>query len=206
VALHNSTVSLNTSTILSISSFSHSQPAGRYYLGVFLATLSAIATASKLIARKRLIKMKVPYSAVNFQFNFVGFLFSFVYSLFRRVWLQESYPWRWMLIGGLPIGLVMIIVNTFYGKALKRENVQLLSILGSFDILYAVVLEYIFFKQTKSDFFFFGAVLIFTSTVLICADKYLSTKRENQQNNMQLTLDEQIGKIQEDDRGSISSQ
>jgi drug/metabolite transporter (DMT)-like permease len=62
------------------------------------------------------------------------------------------------------------LTNTFVSKALKRENVQLITVLDSLDIIYAIILQYIFFRQTKSSIFYTGASLIISSALILSVD------------------------------------
>lgn len=149
-----------------------------YYLGVALASLSALTKAIQMIARKQLVSTKQPYSVMNFQFTLAGLFVSVVYSTVRRFWQPEPYAWKWMLIAGAVFGCCQLITNTFLAKALKRENVQLLSVLGSLDIVYAVLLQYIFFRQTKSTIFYLGATLIIMSAVILSIDRHRTHERE----------------------------
>ena len=149
-----------------------------YYLGIALASLSALTKAIQMIARKQLVITKQPYSVMNFQFTVLGLFVSLIYGVVRRFWLPAPYEWKWMMIAGLIFGAFQLITNTFYAKALKRENLQLLSILGSLDIVYAVVLQYIFFQKTKPWIFYIGALFIVMSAVILSVDRHFSNERE----------------------------
>ncbi|UJR23402.1 hypothetical protein I4U23_026410 [Adineta vaga] len=148
-----------------------------YYLGVILAFMSSFTKAVQMIARKQLVKTKQPYSVMNFQFTAFALIISLLYSLIRRFWIPESYPWKWMCTAGVAIGCVQLVTNTFYAKALKRENVQLISIIGAVDILYGCVLQYIFFRLTKSWMFYVGASLIVLSAIILSIHSHLSNKK-----------------------------
>ena len=149
-----------------------------YYLGISLASLSALTKAVQMIARKQLVKTKLPYSVMNFHFTFSALFTTIIYSIIRRLWHPEAYPWRWMCTAGPIIGCCQLLSNTFLAKALKRESVQLLSILDSLDIVIAVILQYIFLHQTKSWMFFIGALLIVLSAIILSIDRYFVNKHE----------------------------
>jgi drug/metabolite transporter (DMT)-like permease len=149
-----------------------------YYLGIGIASISALFKAVQIIARKQLIKTKLPYSVMNFHFSISALSFTIAYSIIRRFWQPGPYPWKWMGTAGVIIGFFQVLTNTFGSKALKRENVQLISILGSLDIVYAVILQYIFFRQTKSWLFYIGASLIILSAIILSVDRYLTDKQE----------------------------
>jgi drug/metabolite transporter (DMT)-like permease len=182
------TATIATSTM--ISSAATTSP--YYYIGVLFAFISSLTKAIQMIARKQLVKTKQPHSVMNFQFTVVAFIVVCIYSLIRRFWQPGPYPWKWMCTAGVVIGCFQLITNTFYAKALKRENVQLLSILGTLDILYACLLQYIFFRLTKSWMFYIGASLIVISAIILSIDSHLMTKKskpkqmidENQKNNI----------------------
>lgn len=144
---------------------------GLFYLGVFFALTSSLTKAIQLIARKQLVAKKLPYSVMNFQFTSIAFFVSTAYSMIRRYWKPESYPWKWMCTAGVVIGCVQLLTNTLYAKALKRENVQLLSIIGTLEILYAVILQIIFLQQMKNSIFFVGALLVVISAIILTVDK-----------------------------------
>lgn len=156
-----------------------------YYLGIALASIAALTKSIQMIARKQLVKAKQTYSVLNFQFTTFGLLVSLTYSIVRRFWQPGPYPWKWMCTAGVAIGCCQLVTNTFMAKALKRENVQLISILGSVDIVYGVLLQYIFFHQTKSWIFYIGASFIVLAAVLLAVDSHFANKRErkNQETN-----------------------
>ncbi|CAF1597096.1 unnamed protein product [Didymodactylos carnosus] len=172
--------SINSSMITTTESTSN-----YYYLGVALASICALTKSAQFIARKKLISTKMPFSVMNFQFTFVALLVSISYSLIRRLFKPEPYPYKWMLTVGLAIGFIQLITNTFYAKAIKRENLQLLTILGALDILYAVFLQYIFLRITITYLFSIGALLIVTSAVILSVHNMVvaaKKEKENMQN------------------------
>jgi drug/metabolite transporter (DMT)-like permease len=156
-----------------------------YYLGIGLAFLSSLTSAIQMIARKQLLTTKLPHSVMNFQFTGAALLMSLIYSIVRRYWQPGPYPWKWMGTAGVIIGCCQLITNTFQAKGLKRENVQLISVLGSLDIVYAVILQYVFFRQTKSWVFYIGASLVVSSVITLSIDRQLTNKRKrkSQSNN-----------------------
>ncbi|CAF1438461.1 unnamed protein product, partial [Didymodactylos carnosus] len=157
-------------------------PSYYYYLGLILASICALAKAIQLVARKKLILTKLPFSVMNFQFTFVALLVSIAYSLIRRLFKPEPYPYKWMLTVGIAIGFVQLITNTFYAKALKRENVQFLTILGSLDIVVAVILQYIFFRTRNTYLFYIGASLIVISAAILSVHNMVVASKETKEN------------------------
>lgn len=179
--------SLTTTTAIPKSLFKSSTNAAYYYLGLILAIISSWTKAIQMIARKQLVSKKQPYSVMNFQFTIVALFVAFGYSLIRRIWWPEAYPWLWMSTAGVAIGFCQLITNTFYAKALKRENVQLLSILGTMDIVYAVILQYIFFRETKSWIFYVGASFVVLAAIILSVDSY--QKKEEEKKKQLLTIE-----------------
>ena len=149
-----------------------------YYLGIGLASVSALTRALKIIARKQLVQTKQPHSVMNFHFTISALIVSITYSIIRRHRQPGPYPWKWMGTGGIAMGCCQLLTNILATKGLKRENVQLVSILGSLDIVYAVILQYIFFRQTKSWMFYIGASLVVSSAIVLSVDRYRSNRRE----------------------------
>lgn len=147
-----------------------------YYLGIGLASISAIGKAMQITARSQLVKCKQPYSVMNLHFTACGLCVSTLYTIIRRFWQPGPYPWKWMGTVGVAIGFVQLLSNTLALKALKRENVQLITILGSLDIVYAVILQYIFFNQTKPWIFYVGALFIVSSAAILSIDRYRTLK------------------------------
>ncbi|CAF3551329.1 unnamed protein product [Rotaria sordida] len=156
-----------------------------YYLGIGFAFLSALAKATQLIARKQLLTTKQPHSVMNFQYTSVALLASLIYSIIRRFWQPEPYPWKWMGIAGSIIGFFRLLSVILFAKALKRENVQVIAIIASLDIVFAVLLQYIFFRQTKSLIFYLGASLIVISAIMLSVDRHSTNeqKRKTQINH-----------------------
>jgi drug/metabolite transporter (DMT)-like permease len=132
---------------------------------------------------------------MNFQFTIVALLVSIIYSIIRRFWQPEPYPWKWIGTAGVFIGCCQVLTNTFVAKALKRENVQLILILSSVEIVYAVVLQYIFFRQTKSWIFYIGASLVVLSAVILSVDSYLTNKRQHKEQTKNESIDEKQNNI-----------
>jgi drug/metabolite transporter (DMT)-like permease len=149
-----------------------------YYLGICLAVVSSLTKSIQVIARKQLINRKQPHSVMNFQFTVVALFVTVAYSLIRRYWQASPYPWTWMCTAGVVIGFCQLATNAFYAKALKRENVQLLSILGTLDIIYAVILQYVFFRQTKSWIFYVGASFVVLSAIFLSIDSYKTNQKK----------------------------
>ncbi|CAF3482759.1 unnamed protein product [Rotaria socialis] len=168
----NSTI-LNSSTTMISSTVTISS---YYYLGITLAFISSLTKATQMIARKQLVKTKQPYSVMNFHFTAFALIIALIYSITRRFWQPEPYPWKWMFTFGVVIGLFHLVTNTFYAKALKRESVQLLSILGTLDIVHACILQYIFLQLTRPFMFYIGATLIVLSAVILSVDSYMTAK------------------------------
>ncbi|CAF2192641.1 unnamed protein product [Rotaria magnacalcarata] len=169
----NSTILNSSTTIISstvtISSY--------YYLGITLAFISSLTKATQMIARKQLVKTKQPHSVMNFHFTAFALIAALIYSIARRFWQPEPYPWKLMLTFGVAIGLCHLVTNAFYAKALKRESLQLLSILGALDIVHACILQYIFLQLTRPFIFYIGATLIALSAVILSVDSYVTTKK-----------------------------
>ena len=173
-----STAASNTTTICANTTITNpTKVTSQYYLGVILASVSALTKSIMVIARKKLVQKKLPYSVMYFHFTLTALFVSLIYSIIRRLRHSEPYPWKWMGTAGVIIGCIQILTNTWSAKALKRENVQLLTILGSLDIVYAVLLQYIFFRQTKSWIFYIGATLIVTSAIILSVDRHFENKR-----------------------------
>jgi drug/metabolite transporter (DMT)-like permease len=170
------TTSTNISSAMAISPY--------YYVGVIFAFISSLTKAIQMIARKKLVATKQPYSVMNFQFTILALIVALLYSIIRRFWQPSPYPWKWMFTAGVVIGCFQLITNTFYAKALKRENVQLLSILGTLDILYACLLQYIFFRLTKSLIFYIGALFIVISAIILSIDSHLMHKKQREEQLM----------------------
>ncbi|CAF3336889.1 unnamed protein product [Rotaria socialis] len=164
-----------TTTIINVTTVTSST---YYYVGIGLASISALTKAIQMIARKQLVKTKQPHSVMNFQFTFSAIFVSLIYSIIRRFWQPEPYPWKWMSTAGVIIGCFQLLTNAFVAKALKRESVQLISIIGSLDIVYAVLLQFIFFHQTKSLIFYIGASLVVLSAIILSIDRHMAIRSE----------------------------
>ncbi|CAF3388169.1 unnamed protein product [Rotaria sp. Silwood2] len=167
------TTTLNTTIATTATSSSY------YYLGIGLAFLSALAKAIQVIARKQLLITKQPHSVMNLQFTSTALLILLIYSIIRRFWQPESYPWKWMGTVGVIIAFFQLLAIIFFAKALKRENIQLIAIISSLDIVYAVLLQYIFFGETKSWIFYVGAFLVVLSAIILSVDYHVTNEQES---------------------------
>ena len=168
----------NTTSIVMTDSSTCMISSSLYYLGIIFAFMSSLTKAIQVIARKQLISTKLPHSIMNVHFTTAALIISIIYSIIRRFWQPGPYPWKWMFTAGVAIGFFQLITNTFYAKALKRESVQLLSILGTLDILYACLLQYIFLRLAKPWMFFVGALFIVISAIILSVDSYLTNEKQ----------------------------
>ncbi|CAF1524406.1 unnamed protein product [Rotaria sordida] len=151
-----------------------------HYLGILFAFISSLTKAIQMVARKQLIKTKLPHSVMNFQFTAFAFVVAVIYSIIRRFWHPEPYPWKWMCTAGIIIACFHLLSNTFNAKALKRENLQVLSILSTLGIVYACLLQYIFFRLTRPLMFYIGASFIVTSAIILSIDTYLTNRKRKE--------------------------
>ena len=147
-----------------------------YYLGVCLALVSSVTMAIKMISRQRLIRTGVAHSVVNFQFSAFGTGAWLVYNLLGRRSLTEFNLWSLRI--GLTTGCLSVVVSMFYARALKSENIQILSIIGGLDIIFAVILQKIFLTYTCNTTFVVGASLIMMASLLACYVKLWATKTQ----------------------------
>lgn len=160
----------STSTVLSLTQSQHSSYS-YYYVGILLACITSLSVACKIVSRQWLVKTNVPHSIINFQFTAFNSLAWLIYILVRQ---QRSYDSYRLIIGvGLISGLIHLIVNLFYAQSLKHENVQILCTVGSLDIVYAVLLQWIFLKYSCTMTFFLGATLIVIGSLLACRVKFI---------------------------------
>jgi drug/metabolite transporter (DMT)-like permease len=144
-------------------------------VGVLLALISSLTMAIKMVSRQRLIRTGVPHSVVNFQFTAFGSCAWIVYNLLRQQPVTGLYFWS---IGvGLISGCLSVLVSMFYAIALKNENVQVLSIIGGLDIVYAVALQKIFLNDSCSTTFVLGVSLVVLASLLVCSAKLMATKK-----------------------------
>ena len=147
----------------------------QYQLGVLLAIVSSLTMAIKMISRQQLIRTGVPHSVVNFQFSAFGTGAWIIYNLLRQQSLAEFNLWSLGI--GLITGGLSVVVSMFYARALKNENIQILSIIGGLDIIYAVILQKIFLKQSCDTVFAAGASLIVLASLLVCSVKFMASEK-----------------------------
>ena len=125
----------------------------------------------KMVSRQSLIRTGVPHSVINFQFSAFGTIAWLLYNLNKGPAINQYSIWSLMI--ALMSGFCAVIVSLLYAQALKRENVQILGVVGSIDIIYAVLLEKLFLQYSCEANFVIGAFLIVLASILVCSVKLL---------------------------------
>lgn len=130
----------------------------------------------RMLSRQFLIRNGIPQSVVNFQFSIFGTLCWFIYNLFQEEPLSGfGYP---CLSVGFVTGCLSVFVSILLANALKHESVEILGVLGSLDILYAVILQKLFLQYKTDSIFMIGAFFIILGSILVCSTKFNRNQSE----------------------------
>ncbi|CAF3274555.1 unnamed protein product [Rotaria socialis] len=156
-------------------------------LGLSLSISSAIASAVNVLAFKQLISTSktIKPSVITLHYCLAVFSFLLAYQLHKQFFLQNRFTfdyvvsWRFLLASTL--GTIVIIPNILSQKAIKREHPAVYTLLGSADIIFALILQNIFTTKRSNLFALIGSALVIVSVVILGVSKIIVERRLQKQ-------------------------
>jgi drug/metabolite transporter (DMT)-like permease len=149
-------------------------------IGITLGLLSTFAIGSAFIFIKKLTNEKVHFVAIVFYLSFVGLILCLVGSIilyFAGYSIQNWHEAKDYLLRDIILaiaaGILQFIGHFCFIQALTRENANTISIMRTFDILVAFILEYLVLQIIPDLFSFIGALMVFISILIMFVYKLL---------------------------------
>ena len=152
-------------------------------LGFVFAFSVALTSAINVLLFKQLISTSrdIKPSVLSLQFAFCVFVSLIVNQLYKRFYLQTStslavfISWRYLLSS--VVCLLSIVGSVLVQKAIKREHPAVFSLLGSADIIFALILQNLFTPIRSNLYALLGSALVIGSVVLLGISRMV-TERE----------------------------
>ena len=164
-------------------------------LGLILSLTSAFSSATNVLSFKQLVSTSrdMKPSVINFHYCSAVLVLLIIYQCYqkfvRHVGLTWEFVLSWKYILGSVICLIMMICNVLTQKAIKREHPAVFTLLGSADIIFALILQNLFTSKRSNFFALLGSTLVILSVLIIGISK-MQTDRHIQK-KMKL-LDRQL--------------
>lgn len=149
-------------------------------IGITLGLLSTFAIGSAFIFIKKLTNEKVHFVAIIFYLSLVGLILCLVGSSILYLTGYSVQNWNQFedflvrdIILAIAAGILQFIGHFCFIQALMKENANTISIMRTFDILIAFLLEYLVLQIVPDLFSFIGALMVFISVLIIFTYKLL---------------------------------
>lgn len=152
-------------------------------LGFICAFAVALTSSINVILFKQLISTSrdIKPSVLNLQFCCCVFIALLLNQVYKRVYLQVSTPlamfltWRYLLSS--VVCLLSIVGSILCQKAIKREHPAVFSLLGSADIIFALILQNVFTSVRSNFYALLGSALVIGSVVLLGVSRIINERR-----------------------------
>lgn len=164
-------------------------------IGLILAIISSVSSATNVLSFKQLVSTskEMKSSVINFQYCSAVLVLLIIYQCYQKfvchVGLSWEFVFSWKYILGSVICLVMMVCNILTQKAIKREHPAIFTLLGSADIIFALVLQNLFTNKRSNLFALLGSTLVILSVLIIGVSK-MRTDRQIQKKTK--LLEEQL--------------
>ncbi|CAF3645029.1 unnamed protein product [Rotaria sp. Silwood1] len=151
-------------------------------IGYIISIICALTAALNVLIYKQIISTSknIKASVLNFQFSFSISMFLILnqfYKIFHlKIITSFNYFISWRYIASSIVCFVIIISNILIQKAIKREHPTVFSLLGSADIFFALMFQYIFSSVRSNLYTLLGSALIISSVVLIGISKIFNER------------------------------
>ena len=157
------------------------------FLGFAMAFACALTSTANVLLFKQLISTSkdIKPSVLNLQFSFSVLIFLILNQVIKifltkgPISFQYILTWRYGLSS--LVSLVTIVASVLTQKAIKREHPAVFSLLGSSDIIFALILQNLFTTTRSNLMDLLGSTLVIGSVVLIGISKILHERRKNDQ-------------------------
>jgi drug/metabolite transporter (DMT)-like permease len=152
-------------------------------LGFAMAFACALISAINVLLFKQLISKSrdIKPSVLNFQFSFSMLLGLILNQLYKIFYIQTinsfAYLLSWRYLLSSFVSVITIGASILTQKAIKREHPAVFSLLGSADILYALILQNIFTSIQSNLYALLGSALVTTSVVVLGISRIIDERQ-----------------------------
>ncbi|CAF1667122.1 unnamed protein product, partial [Adineta ricciae] len=152
--------------------------------GFIMAFGCALTSAINVLLFKQLISISqdIKPSVLNFHFATAMFLCLVTNQVYKVFHLQTTYSFdhilSWRFAVASTVCLITILASILTQKAIKREHPAVFSLLGSAEIIFALVLQNIFTKDRSNLYALFGSTLVILSVVVLGISRIINERRQ----------------------------
>jgi drug/metabolite transporter (DMT)-like permease len=154
--------------------------------GFAMAFTCALTLAINVLLFKQLISTytDIKPSVLGFQSTFSVLICLILNQLYRGFYLHTTtiltniLSWRYLLSAA--IALMSIVGSVLTQKAIKREHPAVFSLLGSSDIIFALLLQNIFTSVRSNLYALLGSGLVISSVVVLGISRIINERREQE--------------------------
>jgi drug/metabolite transporter (DMT)-like permease len=148
-----------------------------------MAFACALISAINVLLFKQLISKSrdIKPSVLNFQFSFSMLLGLILNQLYKIFYLQTinsfAYLLSWRYLLSSFVSVITIGASILTQKAIKREHPAVFSLLGSADILFALILQNMFTSIRSNLNALLGSALVITSVVVLGISRIINERQ-----------------------------
>jgi drug/metabolite transporter (DMT)-like permease len=156
-------------------------------LGFALAFACSLTSAINVLLFKRLISTSrdIKPSVLNLQFSFFVFISLMLNQLYKIFYLQTptsfTYILSWRYLVSSVVCLISILASVLTQKAIKREHPAVFLLLGSADIIFALILQNIFTPIRSNLYALLGSGLVISSVILLGISRIINERHAQEQ-------------------------
>jgi drug/metabolite transporter (DMT)-like permease len=151
-------------------------------LGFAMVLACALTSAANVLLFKQLISTSrdIKPSVLNLQFTFSVLIVLVLNILYKIFYVSTSisftYMLSWRYLLSSAVSLISIGGTVLSQKAIKREHPAVFQLLGSADIIFALILQNIFTSVRSNIYALIGSALVIASVVLLGVSRIINER------------------------------
>ena len=167
-------------------------------LGFVLAVICALTSAASVLLFKQLISTSkdIKPSVLSLQFTssvLIVLILNQLYKIFyASTTVSFAYILTWRYLLSSFVSLISIGGTVLSQKAIKREHPAVFQLLGSADIIFALILQNLFTSVRSNLYALLGSALVICSVILLGVTRIINERRA--QNKQIENIEEKNGK------------
>ncbi|CAF1306151.1 unnamed protein product [Adineta steineri] len=166
-------------------------------LGYAMALGAALTSAINVLLFKQLISAStdIKTSVLNFQFALAMLVILILNQFYKIFYIQITISWisflSWRFLLAAIVCVLTISAGIFTQKSIKREHPAVYSLLGSADIIFALLLQNIFTSVQSNFYALIGSALVICSVVILGISRIINER------NIQKKIKQNVNKNNE---------
>lgn len=157
----------------------------KLYIGILFGLMASISSSLVSIFLKKLTNNKVHYSVSILFTSYIGLPASLLISLLLHfLWKKENSfnlyidacDLMWQIFYSILSSVSGVLSQITFAISLQYDDTTHITIVRSTDLFFTFLLQYLFLSITANVFSTTGAVLVFSSTILIILMKVIEQK------------------------------